>query len=75
MPRLQRSRRTITRFVYTLPIGESFELIRICSAEQLAKKYHPDSSKEKGAKEKFVEIQEAYDVSSALCVSPPVAAG
>ncbi|GAA5822993.1 hypothetical protein JCM5353_007846 [Sporobolomyces roseus] len=31
---------------------------------QLAKKYHPDSSKEKGAKEKFVEIQEAYDVLS-----------
>lgn len=31
---------------------------------QLAKKYHPDSSKEPGAKEKFVEIQEAYDVSS-----------
>ncbi|GAA5943247.1 uncharacterized protein JCM15063_005306 [Sporobolomyces koalae] len=31
---------------------------------QLAKKYHPDSSKEKNAKEKFVEIQEAYDVLS-----------
>ncbi|GAA6061176.1 hypothetical protein JCM10212_002389 [Sporobolomyces blumeae] len=31
---------------------------------QLAKKYHPDSSKEKGAKEKFVEIQEAYDTLS-----------
>lgn len=31
--------------------------------QQLAKKYHPDSNKEKGAKEKFVEIQEAYDVS------------
>ncbi|GAA5979081.1 hypothetical protein JCM10908_002798 [Rhodotorula pacifica] len=31
---------------------------------QLAKKYHPDSSKEPGAKEKFVEIQEAYDVLS-----------
>ncbi|KAL7752069.1 mdj1 protein precursor [Sorochytrium milnesiophthora] len=31
---------------------------------QLAKKYHPDTSSEKGAKEKFVEIQEAYDVLS-----------
>ncbi|KWU45782.1 hypothetical protein RHOSPDRAFT_4259, partial [Rhodotorula sp. JG-1b] len=31
---------------------------------QLAKKYHPDSSKEPGAKEKFVEIQEAYDTLS-----------
>ncbi|GAA5873283.1 hypothetical protein JCM3774_005931 [Rhodotorula dairenensis] len=31
---------------------------------QLAKKYHPDSSKEPGAKEKFVEIQEAYDILS-----------
>lgn len=30
--------------------------------KQLAKKYHPDSSTEKDAKEKFVEIQEAYDV-------------
>lgn len=29
---------------------------------QLAKKFHPDSNKDKGAKEKFVEIQEAYDV-------------
>ncbi|GAA6029968.1 hypothetical protein JCM8097_009193 [Rhodosporidiobolus ruineniae] len=31
---------------------------------QLAKKYHPDSSKEKDAKERFVEIQEAYDTLS-----------
>ncbi|GAA5898607.1 hypothetical protein JCM8208_004712 [Rhodotorula glutinis] len=30
----------------------------------LAKRYHPDSSTEKDAKEKFVEIQEAYDVLS-----------
>jgi molecular chaperone DnaJ len=29
---------------------------------QLAKKYHPDTNKEPGAKEKFVEIQEAYNV-------------
>lgn len=29
---------------------------------QLAKKYHPDSNKDKAAQAKFVEIQEAYDV-------------
>lgn len=31
---------------------------------ELAKKYHPDTNKEKGAKERFVEIQNAYDVLS-----------
>lgn len=31
---------------------------------QLAKKYHPDTSKEPGAKERFVEIQSAYDLLS-----------
>jgi molecular chaperone DnaJ len=31
---------------------------------QLAKKWHPDSNKEKGANERFLEIQSAYDVSS-----------
>lgn len=30
----------------------------------LAKRYHPDTSKEKGAKERFVEIQSAYDILS-----------
>ena len=29
---------------------------------QLAKKYHPDTNKSADAKEKFVQIQEAYDV-------------
>lgn len=29
---------------------------------QLARKYHPDTNPDKSAKEKFVEIQEAYDV-------------
>jgi len=29
---------------------------------QLAKQYHPDTNKEKGAAEKFQEIQEAYEV-------------
>ncbi|WWC58747.1 chaperone DnaJ [Kwoniella dejecticola CBS 10117] len=31
---------------------------------QLAKKWHPDSNKENGAKEKFHEIQSAYDILS-----------
>lgn len=29
---------------------------------KLARKYHPDTNKEKDAQEKFVEIQAAYDV-------------
>jgi molecular chaperone DnaJ len=31
---------------------------------QLAKKWHPDSNSEKGAQERFVEIQSAYDILS-----------
>lgn len=31
---------------------------------QLAKKYHPDTNKEKDAREKFVQIQEAYEILS-----------
>ncbi|KAJ3113905.1 hypothetical protein HDU96_002782 [Phlyctochytrium bullatum] len=31
---------------------------------QKAKEFHPDTNKEKGAKEKFVEIQEAYELLS-----------
>ncbi|KAJ3106054.1 hypothetical protein HDU97_007057 [Phlyctochytrium planicorne] len=31
---------------------------------QKAKEFHPDSNKEKGAKERFVEIQEAYEILS-----------
>jgi molecular chaperone DnaJ len=30
----------------------------------LAKKYHPDTNKEKDAREKFVQIQEAYEILS-----------
>ena len=29
---------------------------------QLARKYHPDTNPDKNAREKFVEIQQAYDV-------------
>lgn len=29
---------------------------------QLARKYHPDTNPDKNAQDKFVEIQEAYDV-------------
>ena len=36
----------------------------------LARKYHPDTNKEKSASEKFIEIQNAYEVSlSALSSS------
>lgn len=31
---------------------------------QLAKKYHPDTNKDKDAREKFVEIQGAYEILS-----------
>jgi DnaJ-class molecular chaperone len=29
---------------------------------KLARKYHPDTNPDKNAREKFVEIQQAYDV-------------
>lgn len=29
---------------------------------KLARKYHPDTNPDKGARDKFVEIQDAYDV-------------
>ncbi len=35
-----------------------------CSYIQLARKYHPDTNPDANARDKFVEIQEAYDVSS-----------
>lgn len=41
------------------------------SAHQLAKKYHPDQNKEAGSKEKFVEIQAAYDVRKRSPCSAP----
>jgi molecular chaperone DnaJ len=31
---------------------------------QLARQYHPDSNKDPSAKDKFIEIQQAYDVGS-----------
>lgn len=60
-----RSRRIITRYGLTWYLA-GFHHADTLRNVQLAKKYHPDSSKEKGAKEKFVEIQEAYDVSAPL---------
>jgi molecular chaperone DnaJ len=30
--------------------------------KQLARKYHPDTNTDKSAQDKFLEIQEAYDV-------------
>lgn len=32
------------------------------NGHQLARKYHPDTNPDKGARDKFVEIQDAYDV-------------
>lgn len=37
------------------------------NVKQLAKQYHPDTNKDETAKAKFVEIQDAYDVSVACC--------
>lgn len=36
---------------------------------QLAKKWHPDTNKDAGANERFVEIQTAYDVSAHSAIS------
>lgn len=43
-------------------LGEPEAHLFLSSFLQLAKKFHPDSNKDKSAKAKFVEIQEAYDV-------------
>jgi hypothetical protein len=37
-------------------------LLRVLLSEKLARKYHPDTNPDKSAQEKFVEIQDAYDV-------------
>lgn len=34
-----------------------------CSEVQLAKKFHPDVNKASDAKERYQDVQEAYDVS------------
>ena len=41
-------------------------VMRLIADPQLAKQYHPDTNKDKGAHERFVEIQAAYDVSSRI---------
>ncbi len=38
--------------------------IHLAQYVQLARKYHPDTNPDANARDKFVEIQEAYDVSS-----------
>jgi len=55
------ARRSFVLSVQTSLIADLFLLSPL--SHQLAKKYHPDQNKTPGAKEKFVEIQAAYDVS------------
>ena len=43
---------------------QTSEFDEIKAYRQLAKKYHPDVSKEPNAEEKFKEVQEAYDTLS-----------
>lgn len=48
-----------------LGISKSADSTAIKKAyRQLAKKYHPDRNKEKGAEDSFKEVQEAYDILS-----------
>jgi len=56
MRKLQISRKSTIRYVQSFKSRKSL-------TSQLAKKWHPDSNKEKGANERFLEIQSAYDVS------------
>ena len=59
----RRSRRHIIKLV---PLDMLKSAIRFTVYPQLAKQYHPDTNKDKGAHERFVEIQAAYDVSSRI---------
>lgn len=61
--RRQRSRRFIIRRVGRAS-GSSSLLTSLW--QQLAKKWHPDTNQDKGSNERFMEIQEAYDVSRFL---------
>jgi hypothetical protein len=54
LPRLKRST--------SLYVGFAFHIECVVDILQLARKYHPDTNTDKGARDKFVEIQEAYDV-------------
>jgi hypothetical protein len=42
--------------------------VKLIGDSQLAKQFHPDINKDKGAHERFVEIQTAYDVG--ICITP-----
>lgn len=44
-----------------LEVGPARGIIVVLSI-QLAKRFHPDTCKEPGAKDKFLEIQQAYEV-------------
>ena len=57
----------IAYFVYIINTRSSF------ASHQLARKFHPDTNPDKTAREKFLEIQEAYDVSPFIyqIINPP----
>lgn len=60
------SRRTLLqlksrRFTF-LSVSTLALVLNLLIFAQLARKFHPDTNPDKGAREKFVEIQEAYDV-------------
>lgn len=59
-PALQKSRKHTLRCVHLSRLVEYVSLTFF--NVQLARKYHPDSNPDKNAREKFVEIQGAYDV-------------
>ena len=70
---LQRSRRRTSQCVDVLDSILRYALLMkhiLCM--QLARKYHPDTNPDKSAKEKFVEIQDAYEVCSLIWCTIPL---
>jgi DnaJ domain len=66
MPAPRRSRKHTIKLVFLDMLISATSLI---GDPQLAKQFHPDTNKDKGAHERFVEIQAAYDVSFSVGAS------